>query len=241
MKGRQLEVCINDQAVGLLREANDLWTFEYTKVWDASPEGFDLSPSLSREKLVHADGASERPVQWYFDNLLPEEALRTVIAKEADLSADDAFGLLAYFGAESAGSLVLGSPGTTDALAQGLRPLPFDELSQRIARLPTTSLTKDAPKRMSLAGAQHKMLVVYQNGQLFEPLPGTPSTHILKPNHPGEDYPASVMNEFFTMRLSGSMFQRSIASTFRSRCTSSSGLTGCCSRARHRRKCSAAM
>ncbi len=37
--------------------------------------------------------------------------------------------------------------------------------------------------------------------QLFEPLPGTASTHILKPNHPGADYPASVMNEFFTMRL----------------------------------------
>ena len=67
MTGRQLEVCINDQVVGFLCETNDLWTFEYAQAWAASPEGFDLSPSLSREKQVHADGASDRPVQWYFD------------------------------------------------------------------------------------------------------------------------------------------------------------------------------
>jgi serine/threonine-protein kinase HipA len=54
---------------------------------------------------------------------------------------------------------------------------------------------------MSLAGAQHKLLVVFRRGELFEPLPGTPSTHILKPNHQGVEYPASVMNEFFVMRL----------------------------------------
>ena len=36
---------------------------------------------------------------------------------------------------------------------------------------------------------------------LFEPLPATPSTHILKPDHQGGDYPASVMNEYFTMGL----------------------------------------
>lgn len=54
---------------------------------------------------------------------------------------------------------------------------------------------------MSLAGAQHKMVVVLRDGELFEPPPGTPSTHILKPNHPAAEYPASVINEFFTMRL----------------------------------------
>ena len=36
MTGRQLEVCINDQVVGFLRETNDLWTFEYAQAWAAS-------------------------------------------------------------------------------------------------------------------------------------------------------------------------------------------------------------
>jgi serine/threonine-protein kinase HipA len=54
---------------------------------------------------------------------------------------------------------------------------------------------------MSLAGAQHKLAIVLQDGALFEPVGATPSTHILKPNHPDDDYPHSVINEWFIMRL----------------------------------------
>lgn len=49
-------------------------------------------------------------MQWYFDNLLPEEQLRSILAKEAQIDEADAFGLLGYFGAESAGSLSLAAP-----------------------------------------------------------------------------------------------------------------------------------
>lgn len=201
MSVREVQVLVNQIVVGILREENDLWQFDYTQQWMTSARGFDLSPTLSREKQHHADGASSRPVQWYFDNLLPEEALRTVIAKDAGLNAEDAFGLLAYFGAESAGSLVLRDPGTPAPAQSGVKPLPLQELNARILNLANVSLTKDAPKRMSLAGAQHKLLVIIDGAELFEPLPATPSTHILKPNHQGGDYPASVMNEYFTMRL----------------------------------------
>lgn len=201
MSLRQLEVVVNNELVGILREENDLWQFSYDQQWLASAHGFDLSPTLSRETRDHADGASSRPVQWYFDNLLPEEALRTVIAKDAGLSAEDAFGLLAYFGAECAGSLVLRDAVNSLPAEAGVRPLPLQDLSARILNLSNASLTKDAPKRMSLAGAQHKMLVILDDAGLFEPLAATPSTHILKPDHQGGDYPASVMNEYFTMNL----------------------------------------
>lgn len=198
---RTLDVLVNEQRVGHLREENDLWQFHYTKSWIDAPDGFDLSPRLTRAADRHVDGASNRPVQWYFDNLLPEEALRSILAKEADINADDAFGLLAYFGAESAGSLVLHDRMQPTLAEHGIKSLELKELSQRITNLPGSSLTKDAPKRMSLAGAQHKMLVIFNRGVLFEPLPGTPSTHILKPEHQGGGYRASVMNEYFTMRL----------------------------------------
>lgn len=201
MSDRELTVSVNEQRVGMLHERNDLWEFEYSGDWAASPASFDLSPALSRERRVHADGGSNRPVQWYFDNLLPEEAMRTVLAKEATLPAEDAFGLLAYFGAESAGSLVLADPANPRSAERGLKELSSTELSRRIANLPLASLTKNAPKKMSLAGAQHKLLVVLRDDRLFEPLPGTPSTHILKPNHLGSEYPASVINEYFCMRL----------------------------------------
>lgn len=202
MTARQLDVFSNDQAVGRLSEDNDLWTFDYAATWLAWRKNFDLSPALPRGQGTLRDGASQRPVQWYFDNLLPEEALRDTLAREAQLPAEDAFGLLAYFGAESAGSLVLRDPDHRADAERGLRPLALVELSQRIAKLPRQSLTLGAAKRMSMAGAQHKLLVVLDDaGALFEPLAGTPSSHILKPNHPGVGYPASVMNEFFSMRL----------------------------------------
>ncbi len=201
MAGRALEVSVNGQIVGHLRESGDLWEFAYTPAWAAAENAFDLSPALPRSQLAHTDGASNRPVQWYFDNLLPEENLRVVLASEAKIAAEDAFGLLAYFGAESAGSLVLRAPGQAQASASGLVSLTPQALSQRIKNLPRDSLVKDAPKRMSLAGAQHKLLLVMKEGELFEPLGDTPSTHILKPNHVSDDYRFSVVNEYFTMRL----------------------------------------
>lgn len=197
---RMLNVSINDRSVGQLRELNDIWTFEYDASWLQDANAFSLSNGLPMTTPLHTDGSSVRPVQWYFDNLLPEELLREVLAKEAKIDQSDAFGLLRHFGSESAGSLVLREPGAPVA-EQGLKPLTLTDLQLRIKNLPFASLTQAAPKRMSLAGAQHKMVVVREGKKLFEPLPGTPSTHILKPNSLSPHYPSSVMNEFFTMRL----------------------------------------
>ena len=202
---RTLIAYLNGRAVGTLAEGNDLWTFEYHPDWASLPDSFDLSPSLPRSQLLHEDGGSQRPVQWYFDNLLPEEQMREAISKDANIHGDDAFALLEYLGAESAGSLVLLPPDQNVNEPGGLRPLSDAELARRIGNLPRVTLSSGAPKRMSLAGAQNKLLVVYREGTLFEPVGSEPSTHILKPNHLGDDYPASVINEFFVMSLARSL------------------------------------
>ena len=202
---RTLNVYWNASRLGVLSEGNDLWSFSYDKQWASSSSGFDLAPGLARSQLIHADGGTSRPVQWYFDNLLPEEKLRETVWKEAGLKGDDAFALLAYLGVESAGSLVLLPPEQDLSETGDLQHLTDEVLSQRIRHLPRESLSKTAPKRMSLAGAQNKLLVVYRDGQLFEPVGSVPSTHILKPDHTSEDYPASVMNEYVTMRLAGEL------------------------------------
>jgi len=198
---RALAVWSNGVRVGTVFDQENIWTFEYAPGWLAREDSFDLSPALPRSAGRIIDGSSTRPVQWYFDNLLPEERMRGVLSKEANIPGDDAFGLLAYFGAESAGSLVLLDSDKSADAEYGLVPLPDHTLSARIRNLPNVSLTHDAPKKMSLAGAQHKLPVVIQDGVLYEPLPGTPSTWILKPAHQSSDYPASVMNEYFTMRV----------------------------------------
>jgi serine/threonine-protein kinase HipA len=199
---RSLNVYVDSRLMGRLREGEDLWRFEYDKGWAQASDSFDLAPGLPRKTLEHADGGTMRPVQWFFDNLLPEELLRQAVSKEAGIKGEDAFALLQYLGAESAGSLTLLPPGEALPNASALRDLPYEQLSSRIANLPRLTLSADAPKRMSLAGAQHKLLVAYREGRLYEPEGATPSTHILKPDHPDTDsYPASVVNEYLTMRL----------------------------------------
>ncbi|WP_207062873.1 HipA domain-containing protein [Motiliproteus sp. SC1-56] len=194
---RRLIVWCNQEKIGALEEYNGLWAFEYHSGWN----GFDIAPDLPRESGRIEDGGSFRPVQWFFDNLLPEENARTLLARDAKIDQADAFGLLSHFGAESAGALTLLRVDEAPVFV-GESPLTFNELSQRIRNLPRVPLSSGASKRMSLAGAQHKLPIVFRDGALFEPAAATPSTHILKPEHSEpEDHPHSVVNEWFVMTL----------------------------------------
>ena len=206
MSARSLHVLINDQWVGTLTEENGIWGFQYTETWCNHATGFPIGTALPLNGTLQRDGSTQRSVQWFFDNLLPEEALREVIGKEEGIPPADAFGLLERLGAESAGALVL-TPTLPVSAQKGALPLERTELSRRIRQLPVSSLTSQSPKRMSLAGAQHKMVVNFEplNGELWEPLKGSPSTYILKPNSTAPGYPHAVVNEVFTVRLAGKL------------------------------------
>jgi serine/threonine-protein kinase HipA len=202
---RKLSIYVDQSLVGTLGEDNNIWALNYDAAWAAREDSFDLSPALPRLTLHHLDGATLRPVQWYFDNLLPEGELRRAVAQDAGVKdQDDAFALLQYLGAESAGSLILLQPGVPLLQDRALQPLRYPDLSKRIQQLPRSSLGRDAPKRMSVAGAQHKLLAVMKGSDVYEPVGATPSTHILKPDHPNaQTYPASAYLEHLTMRLAG--------------------------------------
>lgn len=201
LQARQLMVYINHQAVGRLVEAGNVWAFQYDPDWLHLDSAFPLSPYLPLQEEQRLDGATHRPVQWYFDNLLPEAAHREALAKDANVTVGDAFGLLEHYGEESAGSLTL-LPIKAAVPAGGQRRLLDDaNLTRRIKDLPRLPLTHEAPKRMSLAGAQNKLAVMYEDGVLYEPEGASMSTHILKPDHEHSAYPHSVINEWFVMSL----------------------------------------
>ncbi|MFJ4156427.1 HipA domain-containing protein [Pseudomonas sp. NPDC089752] len=202
---RTLDIKINSHHVATLCDDAGVWSLEYSPEWIANADAYDLSPSLPRSKGTLVDGSSLRPVQWFFDNLLPEEQARSLLASDAKIEFADAFGLLGYYGAESAGAITL-LPAAQHLQASGLQPLTNAQLSERIRNLPRIALTTGAPKRMSLAGAQHKLAIVVEGEALFEPMGNTPSTHILKPDHPQRDlYDATVVNEWFVMNLARSV------------------------------------
>lgn len=208
MAARTLAAFANHIRVGTLRDENGVWSFAYDSGWIASPEAFPLSPAFALRAEPFVDNSTTRPVQWFFDNLLPEEAMRSALAREAKVDAGDAWGLLAYFGRESAGALTL-LPEEAEEAAGGELPLPLDELEARIQAMPRRALTATAPKRMSAAGAQQKLLLILRGKapgyELFEPVGSEPSMHLLKPDMRATGYPHSAVNEFFCMRLAAAM------------------------------------
>lgn len=76
-----------------------------------------MSPTFELRVDAFIDTSTDRPVPWFFDNLLPEEGMRMSLAREAKVDAGDTWGLLAYFGRESAGALTLLAESEREAAA----------------------------------------------------------------------------------------------------------------------------
>jgi serine/threonine-protein kinase HipA len=204
MPNRQLVAWANGERMGVVEDQDDIWSFVYDAQWLASKNAFPLSPVFPLREEPFVDGSSNRPVQWLFDNLLPENDMRSALAREAKIDGSDAWGLLGYYGRESAGALTLLAPDEKEPPG-GLRPLSFEDLEARIRAMPQRPLTADAPKRMSAAGAQPKLLVTMRGEppacELFEPEGSEPSMQLLKPDSRAGGYPHPAINEFFCMRL----------------------------------------
>ncbi|TWX64220.1 HipA domain-containing protein [Colwellia sp. C1TZA3] len=202
MTDRKLNVYVNDTLMGVITEKTNIWTFQYEQSWVKTRGAFALCPDIPLIEKVQIDGSSKRPIQHFFDNLLPEENARILLAKDLGVKDKlDTFMLLEKSGKESAGALTITSE---DILLpeRSMAHLTYDELNSRIQNLPKSPLNNQNTKRMSLAGAQHKMLVIMQGDDICEPNLSMPSTHILKPKHSVPDeYWQTTMNEWFVMTL----------------------------------------
>lgn len=112
--------------------------------------------------------------------LLPEgEALRAM-AEQASLATHQTFELLARFGRDVAGALVIAEeePGERRF---GVEPLDSAGLEQAVEELDDHPLGARDDSELSLAGLQDKLLLVkLDDGSWGRPLHGRPSTHILK-------------------------------------------------------------
>jgi serine/threonine-protein kinase HipA len=196
---RELEVLIELERVGRLSENAGIWSFEYDPQWQAT--GYPLAPGLPIQAQPILDTGTSRPVQWFFDNLLPEEMARTRLIASLKKGEWDAWELLERFGSESAGALTLLKPGASLA-PPALDPLSDERLHERILAMPHAPLGSTAPKKMSLAGAQEKLPVVMDQAErLYDPVGSQISTHILKPDALSPHYPASAVSEWFCARV----------------------------------------
>lgn len=121
----------------------------------------------------------------FFDGVLPEGQHRATLAARAGVAAQDTFGLLARYGRDVAGALVVVDPSRPeDDRVSGVIELHGDELVAEVASIPDQPLGIHDDSELSLAGLQDKMLLVDMgSGRWGRPVGGAPSTHILKLDH----------------------------------------------------------
>jgi len=196
----RLKVFANQQPMGWFGfEAGD-YIFEYDPGWQASTDNYPLSPAFPLSTSRYA-GSS---VKFFFKNLLPEGPVLEAIALEKGIALDNLLQFFAELGKDCPGVLSILPEGSVPSTEQRHEPLARGDLRQRIAdrvRRPLIKSRDDAS--MSLAGAQDKMGVVYSptTGELWEPVGGAPSTHILKPENRNPAFVPTVINEYLCMKM----------------------------------------
>ena len=207
---RILEVWLLGQSVGQLIQADGRLSFSYSPRWLQSPSAQPLSRSLPLRPESFDDKAT-RP---FFAGLLPEGDKRKLVAMALQVSPQNDYALLNGIGGECAGAVTLLEPGqqpTGFPSEQYVRWLDDGELIAILDELPRRPMLagKDG-LRLSLAGAQDKLPVVFVNGHIGLPKQNTPSSHILKPAISAVE--GSVYNEGFCMALAMRL-KLSVAST----------------------------
>ncbi len=192
-----LLVRIDDVVVGRLwLDEKRRFSFQYEKEW---LEGSKIPLSLSLP--LRTDPYLDDESHPFFANLLPEEKIRAVIARNLGISLNNDFGLLERIGGDCAGAVSLFQENANLQREHGrYRQLSPDELAAIIRELPQRPLLAgEKGIRLSLAGAQKKLPVFYDDEHFHLGYGAFPSNYIIKPSI--ENLDGTVENEAFCMAL----------------------------------------
>src|ERR1017187_8804106 len=199
---RTLDVYLHDDLAGhLVQDDGGQMLFDYTEDWLNKPGAMPLSQSLPLRK----EGFKGKECRAFFAGILPEESKREIIARNLGISARNDYAMLERIGGECAGAVTFIPAGIPAGQVlpernYSYRKLSAEELAAILKELPKRPLLAgEEGIRLSLAGAQDKVAVRMEPGEVYLPLGGAPSTHILKPA--AERFEGVVFNEAFCMKL----------------------------------------
>jgi serine/threonine-protein kinase HipA len=183
-----------EHAGTLTRKDNGNLQFRY----DPAYAGPVISQALPFQQNAHP----HRVCIAVFGGLLLEGEPREVLARNLGVSASNDFALLEDIGGDCAGAITLLEPNVDMPSKPTVKPIDAEELDRLLRELPQRPLAADPKEgiRLSLAGAQPKLPVILDQGEVGLPLnTAAASTHIIKPE-PAR-FPGLVDNEAFCMDL----------------------------------------
>ena len=200
---RELEVWMFAEQVGTLAVIDGRLNFRYAPGWLSRPDAVSLSRSLP----LQADPFDDHHTRPFFAGLLPEGQLRRLLAQQFQVSSQNDFALLDHIGGECAGAVTLLEPGQPLSITEhdnDVQWLSDEEIVAMLDELPHRPMLagKDG-LRLSLAGAQDKLPVVFDGERIGLPKNRTPSSHILKPAI--RTLADTVANEGFCLALAEAM------------------------------------
>lgn len=162
----------------------------------------DSADALSLSLPLQSEPFNAYETRVFFENLLPPEVVRRKLEKVLQHDYRNVFAFLKELGGDCAGAISLYPDGVDPSTAED-RVL---ELSDEAANDILDALRENPllqgrieGYRISVAGAQAKLVARVSDGYVALPLFGSPSTHIVKP--PLSVCAGSVENECFCQRL----------------------------------------
>jgi len=167
--------------------------------WSDPMARLSASLPLREERFKPSESAP------FFEGLLPEGAMRATVAGKLGISEANGFDMLAALGADCAGAVVIlpadqPLPSSTGAAAHPLSEKQVGDLLRDLPRDPLGIDVDPEGVRLSLGGVQDKLILVrLPTGDFAQPLGGTPSNCLLKPEH--ERFEGLAANETFCMRV----------------------------------------
>jgi serine/threonine-protein kinase HipA len=199
-----LDVYLHEERVGILeRMPQAKLGFSYEPAW-VERGGPPISLSLPVREETYGDEAC-RP---FFKGLLPEGDFLKAIARAIRVSAENSFTVLQEIGGECAGAISLAARDSNPPFLNKTEPRWLDEagLGRLIENLPSPELLEDPGDdeeeggfRLSLAGTQNKLPVLWADGRVGVTHGRPPSTHIVK--KPAAELRAMVANEAYCLAL----------------------------------------
>lgn len=201
---KELVVLLGGSEVGRVRRGlRDRLTFVYDEAWRNAPNAFPLSLSMPLTAKEHGPASIEA----FLWGLLPDnELVLQRWARKFQVSARNVFALIGHVGEDCAGAVQVVPPERMESLhgnaGDGIEWLDDDAVAERLRALREDHAAWRLPRdtgQFSLAGAQPKTALLFENGKWGIPSGCIPTTHILKP--PTGHFDGHAENEHICLAL----------------------------------------